>query len=232
MGPTVHRRAGLPDRVDIYEVGARDGLQNESAVIPAATKVALIARLVDAGLRTVEASSFVSPRWIPQLGDAAEVFAALTPVTGVRYPVLVPNEAGLDRALAAGARDVAVFASATETFARRNLNRTMAEALAGFVPVVARAAQAGCEVRGYVSMCFGDPWEGAVPLAQVVDVAVRLIEMGCDQLSIGDTIGVATPGHCSAHWRRPGSGWAGWRSTSTTPTARPWLTPWPPCSRG
>jgi hydroxymethylglutaryl-CoA lyase len=198
MAPDIHRKTGLPARVEIYEVGARDGLQNESTVISAQVKVELIGRLAGAGLRTVEATSFVSPRWIPQLADAAEVFAALHPTTGVRYPVLVPNEAGLDRALTAGAREVAVFASATETFARRNLNRGMEEALAGFAPVVARAGEAGCWVRGYISMCFGDPWEGAVPITQVADVAVRLMEMGCDELSIGDTIGVATPGHVTA----------------------------------
>jgi hydroxymethylglutaryl-CoA lyase len=198
MRPTVVARPGLPEQVDIYEVGARDGLQNESAVIPTEVKVELISRLVGAGLRTVEATSFVSPRWIPQLGDAAEVFAALPTSPGIRYPVLVPNEAGLDRALAAGAREVAVFASATETFAQRNLNRSLDGALDMFAPVVGRAQAAGCGVRGYVSMCFGDPWEGAVPVAQVVSVAVRLIDMGCQQLSIGDTIGVATPGQVTA----------------------------------
>jgi hydroxymethylglutaryl-CoA lyase len=196
--PDVHPRPDLPPQVRIYEVGARDGLQNESVVVSTAAKAEFISRLVAAGLRTVEATSFVSPRWVPQLADAAEVFAALDRTAGLRYPVLVPNEAGLRRALAAGAREVAVFASATETFARRNLNRSLEEALAGFAPVVAQARTAGCWVRGYISMCFGDPWEGAVPITQVADVAVRLMEMGCDELSIGDTIGVATPGHVTA----------------------------------
>jgi hydroxymethylglutaryl-CoA lyase len=195
---SVHRRSDLPERVRIYEVGARDGLQNESTVVPTATKAAFIARLGASGLGTVEATSFVSPRWMPQLADADKLFAQLDMGCGVRFPVLVPNLSGLDRALAAGAREIAVFASATETFARKNLNRTVDEALDGFVPVVGRARAAGCAVRGYVSMCFGDPWEGAVAPDQVVAVAERLMTMGCDELSIGDTTGVATPGHVAA----------------------------------
>jgi hydroxymethylglutaryl-CoA lyase len=193
--PSPHRRAGLPDQVDIYEVGARDGLQNETAVIPVATKAEFIARLVGAGLRTVEATSFVSPRWVPQLGDAEVLFPMLERRPDVRFPVLVPNLAGLERARAAGVRDIAVFGSATESFARRNLNRTVAESLDMFAPVVAAARQDGMWARAYVSMCFGDPWEGDVPVGQVVDVADRLVAMGAQQLSIGDTIGVATPGH-------------------------------------
>jgi hydroxymethylglutaryl-CoA lyase len=191
-------RAGLPTRVQIYEVGARDGLQNESTVVPTDVKVAFITRLVASGLSAVEATSFVSPKWVPQLGDASEVYAALPADGSVRFPVLVPNEAGLDRALAVGVKEVAVFASATETFAQRNLNRTIASSLAMFAPVVKRAIDAGCRVRGYVSMCFGDPWEGPVVPAQVVSVATRLMEFGCSELSIGDTIGVATPGHVVA----------------------------------
>jgi hydroxymethylglutaryl-CoA lyase len=193
--PSPHRRADLPDRVNVYEVGARDGLQNEAAVIPVATKAEFIARLVAAGLRTVEATSFVSPRWVPQLGDAEDLFPMLERKPDVRFPVLVPNLAGLERARAAGARDIAVFGSATESFARRNLNRTVAESLEMFAPVVTAAREDGMGVRAYVSMCFGDPWEGDVPIGQVVDVADRLIAMGAQQLSIGDTIGVATPGH-------------------------------------
>jgi len=189
---------GLPARVTICEVGARDGLQNESTVLDAKTKVEFIHRLVDAGHTVVEATSFVHPKWVPQLADAPEVMAALQPVAGVRYPVLVPNETGLDRAVAAGAREIAVFGSATETFARRNLNRTVDESLAMFAPVVARAREQGLRVRGYLSMCFGDPWEGRVPLPQVASVATRLLELGCDELSLGDTIGVATPGQVRA----------------------------------
>jgi hydroxymethylglutaryl-CoA lyase len=193
--PSVHPRAGLPVAVDIYEVGARDGLQNEPATVPTATKAEFIRRLAGAGLRTIEATSFVSPKWVPQLGDAEVLFPLLDQDRGVRYPVLVPNQAGLDRARAAGARQIAVFGSATEAFARRNLNRTIEESLEMFAPVVAAARQDGIWVRAYLSMCFGDPWEGDVPVRQVVDVADRLVAMGAQQLSLGDTIGVATPGH-------------------------------------
>jgi hydroxymethylglutaryl-CoA lyase len=193
--PSRHIRPGLPGRVEIYEVGARDGLQNEAGVVPTATKAEFIARLAAAGLRTVEATSFVSPRWVPQLGDAEVLFPMLDLSNGVRYPVLVPNLPGFERARAAGVRDIAVFASATESFARRNLNRSLNESLEMFAPVVAAARQEGMWVRAYVSMCFGDPWEGDVPVSQVVAVADQLIVMGAQQLSIGDTIGVATPGH-------------------------------------
>ncbi|RLL66947.1 hydroxymethylglutaryl-CoA lyase [Streptomyces sp. Z26] len=192
--PMTVRADGLPSRVRVHEVGARDGLQNESAVVPVEVKAEFVHRLADAGLRTVEATSFVHPRWVPQLADAEELYPRLADLTGVRLPVLVPNERGLDRALALGARDVAVFASATESFAKANLNRTVDESLAMFEPVVARARAAGASVRGYLSMCFGDPWEGPVPAAQVVRVCRRLVDLGCDELSLGDTIGVATPG--------------------------------------
>jgi hydroxymethylglutaryl-CoA lyase len=185
---------GFPARVRIYEVGPRDGLQAERAVLPAEVKIELIRRLVAAGLCTVEATSFVSPKWIPQLGDAAEVLAGVDLDAPVRYPVLVPNERGLDRALDAGAREIAVFASATESFAKNNLNRTLDEALEMFHPVLRRAAEAGLPARGYISMCFGDPWEGPVAAQQVVTVAKRLLEMGAGTISIGDTIGVGTAG--------------------------------------
>ncbi|HEX4727462.1 MAG TPA: hydroxymethylglutaryl-CoA lyase [Jatrophihabitans sp.] len=190
--------AGLPDRVTICEVGPRDGLQNESAIVPVEVKVEFIQRLVAAGHRLVEATSFVHPKWVPQLADAEELMRKLVRQAGVRYPVLVPNERGLARAIEAGADEVAIFASATETFARRNLNRTVAESLEMFAPVVATARSHGLPVRGYLSMCFGDPWEGAVPLPQVVRVAGELIAMGCTELSLGDTIGVATPGQVRA----------------------------------
>jgi hydroxymethylglutaryl-CoA lyase len=193
--PSRHIRPGLPAQVRIYEVGARDGLQNEPTVVPTTTKAEFIDRLVAAGLRTVEATSFVSPKWVPQLADAEVLFPLLRQPEGVRYPVLVPNLAGLQRAQAAGARDIAVFASATESFARRNLNRSIDESLDMFAPVVAAARQDGMGVRAYVSMCFGDPWEGDVPISQVVAVADQLVVMGAQELSIGDTIGVATPGH-------------------------------------
>ncbi|MGD9485295.1 hydroxymethylglutaryl-CoA lyase [Streptomyces sp. TRM70308] len=191
--------AGLPARVRVHEVGPRDGLQNEPAVVPVEVKAEFVRRLAAAGLTTVEATSFVHPRWVPQLADAEELYPRVRDLApDVRLPVLVPNERGLDRALALGAREVAVFASATESFARANLNRTVAEALAMFEPVVARAREAGARVRGYLSMCFGDPWEGPVSPAQVVDVCRALDAMGCDELSLGDTIGVATPGHVTA----------------------------------
>jgi len=180
--------------VEIYEVGPRDGLQNEAAVVPVAVKAELVRRLFAAGLHTIELTSFVPMAWVPQLGDAEELMALLGDDQPPRAPVLVPNLTGLERALGSGAREIAVFASATETFAQRNLNRTVAESLAMFAPVVDRARSAGLPVRGYVSMCFGDPWEGPVPLEQVAGVAVRLAEMGCTEISLGDTIGVGTPG--------------------------------------
>ncbi|MFF4853126.1 hydroxymethylglutaryl-CoA lyase [Streptomyces sp. NPDC001194] len=186
---------GLPPRVRIHEVGARDGLQNEKTAVPTAVKAEFIHRLAAAGLTTVEATSFVHPKWVPQLADAEQLFPELDDLPGVHLPVLVPNERGLDRALALGATRIAVFGSATETFASRNLNRTVAESLAMFEPVVARAKEGGAHVRGYLSMCFGDPWEGPVPVSQVVRVAKALLDLGCDELSLGDTIGVATPGH-------------------------------------
>ena len=189
---------GLPDRVRICEVGPRDGLQNESKVLPVEVKAEFVARLVDAGHTIVETTSFVHPKWVPQLADAEALLTVIRPAAGVRYPVLVPNERGLDRALDLGVRDIAVFGSATETFARRNLNRTVDESLQMFAPVVARAREAGLSVRGYLSMCFGDPWEGEVPVAQVVDIAARMMALGCTELSIGDTIGVATPGRVVA----------------------------------
>ncbi|MFF8785459.1 hydroxymethylglutaryl-CoA lyase [Streptomyces sp. NPDC015125] len=189
---------GLPTRVRIHEVGARDGLQNEQTVVPTEIKAEFIRRLADAGLPTVEATSFVHPKWVPQLADAEQLFPQLDGIDPHRLPVLVPNERGLDRALALGARRIAVFGSATESFAKANLNRTVDEALAMFAPVVARAKDAKVQVRGYLSMCFGDPWEGPVPIAQTVRVCRALLDLGCDELSLGDTIGVATPGHVQA----------------------------------
>ncbi|WP_073952868.1 hydroxymethylglutaryl-CoA lyase [Streptomyces kebangsaanensis] len=193
--PMVVPAPDLPARVRIHEVGPRDGLQNEKATVPTEVKAEFIRRLADAGLRTVEATSFVHPKWVPQLADAEALFPQVKDLKGVHLPVLVPNMRGLERALALGADRIAVFASATESFAKANLNRTVEESLAVFEPVVARAKDEGAHVRGYVSMCFGDPWEGAVPLHQVAHVCGALLDMGCDELSLGDTIGVATPGH-------------------------------------
>ncbi|MET7430722.1 hydroxymethylglutaryl-CoA lyase [Streptomyces flaveolus] len=192
--PMVVPAPGLPARVRIHEVGARDGLQNEKTAVPTAVKAEFIRRLAGAGLTTIEATSFVHPKWVPQLADAEELFPLVSEVPGVALPVLVPNRRGLDRALALGAERVAVFASATESFAKANLNRTLDESLAVFEPVVREAKDRGVHVRGYVSMCFGDPWEGAVPAHQVARVCTALRDMGCDELSLGDTIGVATAG--------------------------------------
>ncbi len=190
---------GMPERVRIYEVGVRDGLQNEKTAVPVETKAEFVRRLLAAGLETIEVTSFVSPTWVPQLADAAELIGLLgDDGLGRHRPVLTPNEKGLDRALELGVSAVAIFGSATETFSRKNLNRSVAESVEMFAPVVARAKDAGAWVRAYVSMCFGDPWEGDVPMAQVVDSARRFMDLGADELSIGDTIGVATPGHTRA----------------------------------
>jgi hydroxymethylglutaryl-CoA lyase len=198
--PARYPKAGLPAAVRICEVGPRDGLQNEAVVLPTAVKAEFIARLAGAGLPVVEATSFVPASWVPQLADADELFAAVLASADptVRYPVLVPNLAGLDRALAAGAGDVAVFASATETFSQRNLNRGRRAAMDMIATVVRRAKDQQLGVRGYLSMCFGDPWEGQVPIGQVVDAGVELLDCGCDELSLGDTIGVGTAGQVQA----------------------------------
>ena len=199
--PQVVRDPDLPEQVTIYEVGPRDGLQNESALVPTATKAEFVRRLLAAGLPVVEATSFVHPWWVPQLADAADLVDVLVADLGDTardLPVLVPNERGLDRALEKGLRHVAIFGSATETFAQRNLNRSLDEQFAMFEPTVRRAREAGLDVRAYVSMCFGDPWEGAVPVAQVVEVGKRLHDLGASQLSLGDTIGVGTAAHVGA----------------------------------
>jgi hydroxymethylglutaryl-CoA lyase len=192
----------LPGRVTIWEVGPRDGLQNESCVIDTRTKIEFIDRLSAAGLGIVEATSFVRPDRVPQLADAREVMAGITRREGVRYPVLVPNLRGLESAIDAGVSDIAIFASATESFAQRNLRRGYDAQWEMFEPVVARARAEGLRTRGYLSMCFGDPWEGAVPAEQVVTAALRLQDLGCDELSLGDTIGVATPGQVGDLVRR------------------------------
>ena len=189
---------GMPSQVRIVEVGPRDGLQNESATIATADKIALVDRLSATGLRTIEATSFVSPKWVPQLADAAEVFAGIARRPGIRYPVLVPNEQGYARARAAGAEDVAVFTAASEAFNRRNINASIDESLARFAPVLERARADGVPVRGYVSTVLGCPYQGEVPLADVVRVAHALHEMGCYEISLGDTIGVGTPGKARA----------------------------------
>ena len=187
-----------PRQVRIVEVGPRDGLQNESAMVSTADKIELIDRLSATGLQTVEATSFVSPKWVPQLADAAEVYAGISRRDGVGYPVLVPNLQGYERAHAAGADEVAVFTAASEAFNRRNTNAGIDESLARFAPVLERARADGVRVRGYVSTVLGCPYQGAVPLADVVRVARALHAMGCHEISLGDTIGVGTPGKARA----------------------------------
>ncbi|HEY0072399.1 MAG TPA: hydroxymethylglutaryl-CoA lyase [Chloroflexia bacterium] len=183
----------LPRRVTVYEVGPRDGLQNEKVHVPAADKVRYIDMLSVAGFSAIEATSFVSPRAVPQLADASEVLAAIERVPGVRYPVLVPNEKGMLRALEADVTDVAVFTAASESFTRANINATIAESLANFRPVVALAAQHSIAVRGYVSTAFGCPYEGAVAAEKAREVVLALFDLGVAEVSIGDTIGVGTP---------------------------------------
>jgi len=184
----------MTDRdVRIYEVGPRDGLQNEESPIPTDAKLRFIALLADAGLKEIEATSFVSPRAIPQLADADDLMARLDRRAGVRYPVLVPNERGLARAESAGVDAVCVFTAASEAFTAHNINMTIAESIDAFRPVVERARELGWWTRGYVSTAFGCPYQGAVDEGAVVDVAQRLLELGVDELSIGDTIGVAVP---------------------------------------
>ncbi|WP_299615244.1 hydroxymethylglutaryl-CoA lyase [Pelagibius sp.] len=183
----------FPERVELVEVGPRDGLQNEALTLPAAVKVALIERLAEAGCPVVETGAFVSPKWVPQMADTAEVLAGLKRKAGVRYPVLVPNEKGLERALAAGVEEIAVFAAASESFSQRNINCSIAESLERFAPVAERAKAAGMRLRGYVSCVLGCPYEGAVPPAKVVEVSLALERLGCEEISLGDTIGVGTP---------------------------------------
>ena len=188
----------MPASVRIVEVGPRDGLQNEKAIVPTPAKVELIDRLSAAGLPCIEATSFVSPKWVPQLADAAEVMASIDRKPGVRYPVLVPNLQGYERAMAAGARDIAVFTAASEAFNRRNTNAGIDESLERFAPVMERARADGIAVRGYVSTVLGCPYQGEVPLADVVRVARALHGMGCFEISLGDTIGTGTPGKARA----------------------------------
>ena len=184
----------MPERVTIVEVGPRDGLQNEGAAIPAAIKVGFIDRLSAAGLPVIEATSFVHPRAVPQLADANDVYRAISRAPGVRYPVLVPTPRGLERAIAAGANEIAVVIGATDAFNRANLNRTVEEALADAASVIAGAKARGMRVRGYVSVAFGCPYAGSVDPRATAGVAGRLVNIGCDEISLGDTIGAATPG--------------------------------------
>jgi len=193
--------SGTPSSVRIVEVGARDGLQNEKTIVAAAVKIELIDRLSATGLRTIEATSFVSPKWIPQLADAAEVFAAIEKKPGVAYPVLVPNLQGYERAREVGATDIAVFTAASEAFNRKNINASIDESIERFIPVIERARADDVSVRGYVSTVLGCPYQGDVPLSDVVRVARRLHELGCYEISLGDTIGIGTPAKARAMLR-------------------------------
>ncbi|QWF15150.1 hydroxymethylglutaryl-CoA lyase [Lysobacter capsici] len=190
-----------PASVRIVEVGPRDGLQNEKSQIATADKIALIDRLSATGLRSIEATSFVSPKWVPQLADAAQVFAGIARRPGVHYPVLVPNEQGYERARAVGVEEIAVFTAASEAFNRTNINASIDESLARFAPVMARAQADGVAVRGYVSTVLGCPYQGEVPVSDVVRVAKALHAMGCYEVSLGDTIGVGTPGKARAMFK-------------------------------
>ena len=193
--------SSVPAAVRIVEVGARDGLQNEKAIVPTATKIELIDRLSATGLRTIEATSFVSPKWVPQLADAAEVFASIERKPGVAYPVLVPNLQGYERARAVGAEEVAVFTAASEAFNRKNINASIDESIDRFLPVLERARADGVKVRGYVSTVLGCPYQGAVPVDDVVRVAARMHALGCYEISLGDTIGIGTPSKARAMLR-------------------------------
>ncbi|MFP5513605.1 MAG: hydroxymethylglutaryl-CoA lyase [Alphaproteobacteria bacterium] len=183
----------LPKFVRMVEVGPRDGLQNEKSMVPTAVKVELVDRLSDAGLSVVEAASFVSPKWVPQMGDSADVLAGIARKPGVRYAALTPNLKGLEGALAAKADEVAVFGAASESFSNKNINCSIAESLDRFAPVMEQAKAAGVPVRGYVSCVLGCPYEGEIAPRAVADVAERLFAMGCYEISLGDTIGTGTP---------------------------------------
>src|SRR5215471_11502989 len=181
-------------KVTVVEVGPRDGLQNEAGAISTADKIAFVDKLTAANLPVIEVSAFVSPKWVPQMADAAEVFAGIARRPGTRYTALVPNVAGLDRALAAGASEVAIFAASTETFSRKNINQSIDASLAGYADVCARAAAAGLRVRAYLSTAFGCPFEGPVDPVHVADISARLIAMGAYEVAVSDTIGIAHPG--------------------------------------
>ncbi len=190
--------SGVPGKVRIVEVGPRDGLQNEKAIVPTPVKIELIDRLSDTGLQTIEATSFVSPKWVPQLADATDVYTAIRKKHGVRYPVLVPNLQGYERARAVGVDEIAVFTAASEAFNRKNINASIDESIERFTPVMERAKADGVAVRGYVSTVLGCPYQGDVPVADVVRVAKRLHDLGCYEISLGDTIGIGTPAKAKA----------------------------------
>jgi len=181
------------DTVKIVEVGPRDGLQNEKVTVPTEAKVEYITALADSGLKVIEAGAFVSPKWVPQMADSAEVYREIPKDPGVEYPVLVPNMKGLERAIEAGVKSIAIFTAASDTFNKRNINMTIDESFVNYAPVVARARAEGMRVRGYISTAFGCPYEGDVPPEKVLEVSARLLDLGCYEVSVGDTIGVGTP---------------------------------------
>jgi len=181
------------ESVKVVEVGPRDGLQNEKVTIPTEAKVEYITALADAGLKVIEAGAFVSPKWVPQMADSAEVYRDIPKDPGVEFPVLVPNMKGLERAIEAGVKSIAIFTAASDTFNKRNINMTIDESFANYAPVAARALEEGMRVRGYVSTAFGSPYEGDVPPEKVLEVVARLLDLGCYEVSVGDTIGVGTP---------------------------------------
>lgn len=183
----------LPKKIKIYEVGPRDGLQNEKQIVPTDVKVGLIDRLSKTGLTAIEATSFVSPKWVPQMGDATDVMAKIAREDGISYPVLVPNEKGMEAAIAAGVSEIAVFAAASEMFSQKNINCSIEESIERFRPVMKMAEDANIAVRGYVSCVAGCPYQGDVRSERVAEVAAELYEMGCYEISLGDTIGVGTP---------------------------------------
>jgi isopropylmalate/homocitrate/citramalate synthase len=185
---------GLKSQIKIVEVGPRDGLQNEKGIVPAAVKIELIDRLTEAGLPVIESGAFVSPKWVPQMADTAEVLAGIHRRAGISYPVLVPNSKGLEAAVASGVDEIAIFGAASESFSRKNINCSIDESFERFKPVVETALGHGMRVRGYVSCVLGCPYEGPVDPAVVTDVAERLMRLGCYEVSLGDTIGVGTPG--------------------------------------
>jgi len=188
----------LPKRVKMVEVGPRDGLQNEAAIVPGEVKIEFINRLSASGLSVIESTSFVSPKWVPQMADNSQVMAGITRRPGVSYPVLVPGMQGFESAMAVGVQEISVFGAASEAFSRRNINCSIAESLERFAPVIEAARQRNIKVRGYVSCVLGCPYQGDVPLEAVTDISQRLFEMGCYEISLGDTIGIGTPGLAQA----------------------------------
>jgi hydroxymethylglutaryl-CoA lyase len=221
----------LPSQVKIVEVGPRDGLQNEKEVVPTEIKIELIDRLAEAGVRVIEATSFVSPKWVPQMADNAAVMQGIKRHPAAVYPVLTPNLQGFDTAIQAGACEVAIFAAASESFSRKNINCSIAESLKRFEPILSVASSLEIKVRGYVSCVVGCPYEGAIAPEQAASVAKTLFDMGCYEVSLGDTIGVGNPSSIQRLIEACASKFPSknWPATTTTPTAWRLPTSTPPC---